>query len=97
MSENHSAEEILIISVDSEIHLATYPFELKFNGERIVGTMEKRGDGTFQFHWNTRIPPALENMDPPILIWAILNAHEQQVRDNLEDEITEKIIRKISR
>jgi hypothetical protein len=89
--------EISIISVDAEIHLATYPFEMNFQGLRVVGTMEQRVDGEFRFQWSTRIPSELEVMNLAPVINAILSAYEAQVRSNLEDEIIEEIIQKISK
>ena len=94
---NNDQVAITIISVDAEIHLATYPFEMNFQGSRVVGTMEQRVDGAFRFHWNTQIPPELEVMNHAPVINAILSAHEAQVRSNLEDEIIEEIIQKISK
>ncbi len=94
---NSDQVAITIISVDAEIHLATYPFEMNFQGSRVVGTLEQRVDGAFRFHWNTQIPPELEVMNHAPVINAILSAYEAQVRSNLEDEIIEEIIQKISK
>lgn len=97
MRNNNPNEGIDILSVDAEIHLATYPFEMSFRGARVVGTMEQRVDGTYKFHWSTRIPSELEVMNLAPVVNAILSAYEAQVRSNLEDEIIEEIIQKISK
>lgn len=97
MRNNNPKEGFEILSVDAEIHLATYPFEMTFHDTRLVGTMEQRADGTYKFHWSTRIPSELEVMNLAPVVNAILNAYEAQVRSNLEDEIIEEIIQKISK
>lgn len=97
MTAKNQEFDISVISVDAEIHLATYPFELSFHGTRVVGAMEQRADGSYKFHWSTRIPSELDVMDLAHVVNAILRAYEEQVRSNLEDEIIDEIIQKISK
>lgn len=97
MTNNFQLDDFSVISVDAEMHLVTYPFEMIFQGTRVVGTMEQGSNGTYKFHWSTRIPSDLEIMNLAPVVNAILSAYEAQVRSNLEVEIIEEIIQKISK
>lgn len=80
----------VLLSVDEEIHFATYPFEIQFESHRYSGWIESQGTST-KIKWTSKPPLALQQIDADEILSAgislLENSRRQLARQDLLEEL----------
>ena len=84
-----------ITSVDREIYLAIYPFELRFEKRVYSGLLEVHGEtGASALHWKTQVPESLLKIDSETFYAQIMRAFEAQELNNARYLIAHELLEK---
>lgn len=80
-----------LLSVDEEIHFATYPFEIQFQSHRYSGWIESQGTSTI-IKWTNKPPLALQEVDPDVILSAGIKLLEKSRRELARQDLLEELL-----
>lgn len=81
-----------VISIDREILLMIFPFEIDLKNERLRGILECRNDGRINFLWQTKSKIDLDEKELHELAFCLLQEYESQSEAETRESVKQELV-----